>query len=281
MASRKNNSPDSGGAGSGETGSGGVPPEIQLRPELDDASERTIRLVEEIQLLPPDDEPIGAPEAEIQITEESGAAVTEPEAASEDGAAVSEAETPEGAAPPPEVSASGVIWDLFALGDPMSGVLARLEDRGVEVRKIGEQTRLGSWFYVPQFADDSVLPVAPRESADSVSCVIEEYRDKLLEVGISFVWSERKNNFSFKDGIFEELNARLTEEYGARTKFTDTGLFTESAWIAGDTQVRLSGAAGLDGRVLVKVTYQDIPGSKVFFAAGGAQGTGGDGASEE
>jgi tetratricopeptide (TPR) repeat protein len=163
-------------------------------------------------------------------------------------------------------SAAKSFWDMVSLGAPIGDVLGSLGEGGINVQKAEEQTRLGSWFYVLTFPEGVKLPVVKENDADAALCVIEEFDGKLLSVTLSSVWEKRKNNISLKDSIFKDSWEKLNEEFGAKGKLRDTGLNTEAQWISGSSQVvTLTGTAGLDGKIILDVVYNDLTSLKSFL----------------
>jgi tetratricopeptide (TPR) repeat protein len=228
-------------------------------PGMTDARDRQFNIVEEEIPAPQTGDAGGAePSAETSPDVDAGSApgVTEPPA--ETSSDVDAGSTPGG-------GTGASLLDVVTLGGLMEDALKRLGEAGVEVRKIEEPTRLGSQFYVLSPKEGIEFPSAV-SGADASSCALEEFGGLLLSVTSSGVWENRKGNISLKDSMFKEASARISDELSAAAKVRDTGLNTEAQWVSGGKRViTLSGTAGLDGTIVMKTEYADVPALKKFM----------------
>ncbi|MDR1978901.1 MAG: hypothetical protein LBQ42_09235 [Synergistaceae bacterium] len=157
------------------------------------------------------------------------------------------------------------IWD-FTLGEPIQAVMTHLSERGIDVRKAAEPTRLGTQFYTVKLPGESPLPELVRQDADSILYVLEEFQEKLLSVSASVTWRGRENSIRMKEELFKEMSDSLSEKYGPYANLSDNGIFAEAYWVPNDKHfIALETTASLDGQVVLIVNYNDLPGLNVFW----------------
>ncbi|GHV48124.1 hypothetical protein FACS1894204_12170 [Synergistales bacterium] len=165
----------------------------------------------------------------------------------------------------PSDTASFALWD-FAVGTPIEQVLAGLSERGIDVQKNEDETRLGTWFYTVRISGSSLLPEMTLQNAESVLCILEEFQGKLLSASASVTWRGQKGTIRLKESLFKEMSDKLDEKYGASQGLSDNGIFAEASWVTDDNRlVSLQTTASLDGQVFLCVNYNDLPSLQVFW----------------
>jgi tetratricopeptide (TPR) repeat protein len=174
--------------------------------------------------------------------------------------------SPEDEKTPEGKKAPLVVWGL-PVGEPIQAAVVQLVGEEIEVQKNEEPTKFGSWFYtakLPYFS--SLLPELARTDADSALLILEEYQEKLLSISVTATWKERKNSISLKEELFVELSGKLGQKYGPSAGLNDNGIFAEAQWVPDDKRfIALEVTAGLDGQVVLNVSYSDLPGLSVFW----------------